>query len=382
MRKKTSLLFVLLIVCIAGFSQVQIPSKYSSEINKENVTKVLTDVADWQIANPLPIEGRVTLTDWGNATLYVGMADWAAIASSDKYYKYLKDMGEKAKWKHNIYADKTRGYNADDYCVGQTYIELYRKYNDKKMIEPIKAHLDQILLYPPVGGLKFVRFSSQRWTWIDALFMAPPVWAKMANVTGDDKYRDFMFSEFKASCEYLYDTEYHLWYEDSNWFDTKNERGQPVFWSRGVGWVMGGLPHIMQELPDSYENKNYFVTLLREMSAKLISIQNKNGSWSSDLLNARDASYTPEISGTAFNVYGLAYGVNNGYLDKEIYLPAIRKGWKAMVDAVWSNGKVGYIQPRGKGPKPVTSEMTEVYGVGAFLMAGTEISKMIDKGIF
>jgi len=381
MGKKRNLLLILLISCLTGFSQVQIPSKYSSKIDKKSVKEVLTDVADWQMQNPLPIRGRITLTEWGNATLYSGMVYWASIAGPDKYYEWLKGIGDEAKWTYNIYADKTRGYNADDYCVGQTYIELYRKYKDKKMIEPIKAYLDEILLYPPVGGLKFVPFSSQRWTWIDALFMAPSVWAKMANVTGEKKYRDFMFTEYKASCEFLYDTEYHLWYEDSNWFNTKEENGEPVFWGRGVGWVMGGLPLILKELPDSYENKNYFVTLLREMSAKLVSIQNADGSWSASLLNAKSNS-SPEISGTAFFVYGLAYGVNNGYLDKETYLPAIKRGWEALVASVWSNGKVGYIQPRGKGPVPVTSEMTEVYGVGGFLLAGTEIYKMIEKGIF
>ncbi len=204
MEKKGSLILILLITSLVGFSQVQIPSAFNAEINKKNVKAVLTAVADWQIQNPLPIAGRITLTEWGNATLYAGMVDWAAIAGTDKYYEWLRGIGDQSKWTYNIYADKTRGYNADDYCVGQMYIELYRKYKDKKMIEPIKTYLDHILLYPPVGGLKFVPFSSQRWTWIDALFMAPGVWAKMTNVTGENKYRDFMFSEYKASCEFLY----------------------------------------------------------------------------------------------------------------------------------------------------------------------------------
>jgi len=53
-----------------------------------------------------------------------------------------------------------------------------------------------------------------------------------------------------------------------------------------------------------------------------------------------------------------------------------------MVRSVWPDGKVGYIQPVGADPKAVTREMTEVYGVGGFLMAGTQIYKMIEKGLF
>ena len=59
------------------------------------------------------------------------------------------------------------------------------------------------------------------------------------------------------------------------------------------------------------------------------------------------------------------------------YLPAIVKGWKSMVSSVWPDGKVGFIQPIGADPKSVTREMTEVYGVGGFLMAGTEITRLI-----
>jgi rhamnogalacturonyl hydrolase YesR len=87
------------------------------------------------------------------------------------------------------------------------------------------------------------------------------------------------------------------------------------------------------------------------------------------------------MSATAFFVVGLAWGIDNGYLEKEKYLPAVVNGWKAMVSAVWPDGKVGFIQPIGADPKAVTREMTEVYGVGGFLMAGTQIYKMIEKGV-
>ena len=52
-----------------------------------------------------------------------------------------------------------------------------------------------------------------------------------------------------------------------------------------------------------------------------------------------------------------------------------------MVTSVWPDGKVGFIQPIGADPKAVTKEMTEVYGVGGFPDGGTEITRLIDKGI-
>jgi rhamnogalacturonyl hydrolase YesR len=116
------------------------------------------------------------------------------------------------------------------------------------------------------------------------------------------------------------------------------------------------------------------------MAEKLLALQSADGFWHASLLDP--ASYpNPEMSATAFFVYGMAWGVNNGYLDRTTYLPAIVKGWKSMVGSVWPDGKVGFIQPIGADPKNVTREMTEVYGVGGFLMAGSEIARLIDKGI-
>jgi unsaturated rhamnogalacturonyl hydrolase len=82
------------------------------------------------------------------------------------------------------------------------------------------------------------------------------------------------------------------------------------------------------------------------------------------------------MSATGFFMFGLAWGINNGYLDRKTYLPAVIRGWNAMQKAVPPDGKVGWIQPIGENPKKVTRDMTEVYGVGAFLLAGTEIYKM------
>ena len=99
------------------------------------------------------------------------------------------------------------------------------------------------------------------------------------------------------------------------------------------------------------------------------------GFWHASLLDP--ASYpSPETSCTTFIVYSIAYGINEGLLDKEIYLPVMIKGWNALVSAVEPNGKLGYVQQIGADPKKVTRDMTEVYGVGAFLMAGNEIYKM------
>jgi unsaturated rhamnogalacturonyl hydrolase len=378
--KTTVLLIFFLAASFVVFSQEKMNTPFKTDLNKTDIKTVLKEVADWQVKAPLTHDPA----DWTNGALYAGMAEWAGISGNDYYFEWLKGISEKNRWSYMVRKNPLGRYHADDYCVGQTYIELYRKYKDKNMIRPMRVYLDQILKDPAKGDLKFVNtdtyWSTQRWSWCDALFMGPTVWAKMANVTGKRKYLDFMYNEYKATTDYLYDKEEHLYFRDSNYFTRKEANGAKVFWGRGNGWVFAGLPIIIRELPAKYGNKDFFISLFKEMAAKLLSVQSADGFWHASLLDP--ASYpSPEMSATAFFVYGLAWGVNNGYLDKQTYLPSIVKGWKSMVTSVWPDGKVGFIQPIGADPKSVTKDMTEVYGVGGFLMAGTEITRLIDNGI-
>jgi len=377
---KAILSAVLIITCSSAISQERSVTPFHDDMSKKDIKIILRAVADWQIRTPFTHH----TADWTNAALYAGMVQWAGIAGNELYFEWLKGKAKENSWSYKKPDDPRGRYHADDYCVGQTYIELYRKYKDIEMIEPVRAHLDSILNDPATGSLEFNYTDSywptERWSWCDALFMGPTVWTKMANVTGEQKYLEFMFKEYTATTDYLYDKDEHLYYRDSRYFTMKEANGSKVFWGRGNGWVFAGLPVILKELPAGYENKEYFEKLFKDMAAKILSLQSEDGFWHASLLDP--ASYpNPEMSATAFFVYGFAWGINNGYLDKKAYLPAIIKGWKSMVANVDPDGKVGFIQPIGADPKAVTKDMTEVYGVGGFLMAGTEITKLIDNGI-
>jgi rhamnogalacturonyl hydrolase YesR len=370
MKIRSGIILTVFICCFIfnSFSQ-------SHSLTKSSVKSLMNKVAGYQIQTPL----RHTETDWTNGALYAGMVEWASVTGNDQYYDWLMEIGKRNGWTYMHRTDPRGKYHADDYCVGQLYLEMYRKYNDPAMITPLREYFDQIIISPSVLGLEFEfteeYWPTERWSWCDALFMGPTVWAKMAAITGDKKYLNFMFSEYRATTDYLYSVENSLYFRDSRFFNRKEANGQPVHWGRGNGWVFAGLPIIIKELPKNYENREYFIRIFREMATKLVSIQDKNGYWHASLLDP-DSYPNPEMSATGFFIYGLAWGINNNILDRKTYMPSVLKGWEAMNQAVWPNGKVGWIQPIGEDPKAVTKEMTEVYGVGAFLLAGSEIYKM------
>jgi len=349
----------------------------SQTINPSEVKQSMRSVADWQIKHfkggaPGFMKAHHPL-DWTNGALYVGMVKWAGMAGEDTYYEWLKAIGEEGEWQ--LYKRK---YHADDHTVGQLYADLYRKYKEEKMLEPTKKQFEFIMYHPAISSLEWkTPYHQDRWNWCDALFMSPPVWAKLYNLTGEQKYLDFMVSEFKATTDFLFDKKEGLYYRDQSYMG-KLDNGTKIFWARGNGWVFAGLVNIMNELEPGSKEYKYFLKIYKKMAKKLLEIQTPPGHWAMSLLG-QEYYPTPETSGSSFFTYGLAWGINQGILDAEKYEPAVRKAWNAMVSYITDEGMLGYVQPIGAAPGKAWEDKTEVYGAGAFLCAGSEVYKLYSK---
>jgi len=111
------------------------------------------------------------------------------------------------------------------------------------------------------------------------------------------------------------------------------------------------------------------------MARAVAPLQGADGYWRASLL-APESWPGPETSGTAFFTYALAWGVNAGILDRGEYAPVVRRGWSALVRAVGPDGRLGYVQGPAEGPGPAGPDETEIYGTGAFLLAGSEVYRL------
>ena len=205
--------------------------------------------------------------------------------------------------------------------------------------------------------------------------MAPPVWSNLSAITGDARYREYADRNWEITYKLLWDPEEHLFYRDSSYFDQREKNGQKIFWSRGNGWVMGGLAAMLETLPESDPRRPFYLEVFRQMAAKVASIQTKDGLWSPGLLDAADYPL-PENSGSAFFVYAFAWGINHGILDAKTYRPVVARGWKGLVSHIYADGRLGSIQPIGGAPGVFEPGTSYVFGVGAFLFAGSEVTAL------
>ncbi|MDA3854433.1 MAG: glycoside hydrolase family 88 protein [Bacteroidales bacterium] len=315
---------------------------------------------------------------WTRAVYYEGLMALYSIDPKEEYYTYAVDWGNFHEWGFRS-GNKTR--NADDYCCGQTYIDLY-------LIDPKPERLANI---KTCADFHVNDSSNGDWDWIDAIQMGMPVFAKLGVLLNDTDYFDkmhkmYMFSRDSVGENGLYNEAEGLWWRDADFDPPYTEpNGDDCYWSRGNGWVYVALARVMDITKSSTPYNEQYLSDYKEMSAALIKEQRTDGLWNVSLQDPTNYG-GKELTGTAMFVYGMAWGVNNGYLDTTIYQPVIDKAWNAIIsDGLHPSGFLGYVQGTGKEPKdgqPVTYNSMpdfEDYGLGAFLLAGKEMYKLKKK---
>ena len=344
--------------------------------SRHAVFDIMRKVADWQLDRIADKGWRHPERNWTNGALYTGLVAYAKLAQDSACFNFMRNIGEKFNWQ--IVSGKAR-YFADNYCVGQMYCAMYARFHEERMIADLRMLADTLAARPHTESLKWQNnIHLREWAWCDALFMGPPSLAMLSKVTGEKKYMDLVDLLWWKTTDYLYDPQAALFYRDSRYFDKRESNGKKVFWSRGNGWVMGGLVRVLENMPEYYKDRKRWLKLYQDMAAKIAALQQPDGTWHASLL---DPEHYPlkETSGSGFFCYALAWGINHGLLNKDRFTPMVWKAWDALVDCVHPNGMLGYAQQVGADPQKVNADDTEVYAVGAFLLAGSEMIKMAEE---
>lgn len=366
---------ILALTFIALFFVSAAAASKTPSVSLRKIDHTLTQIIDWQLRHMVksPELQSEQETGWVQATFYLGLARFAEATKNPRYIEVLRQLGHRNGWRLG-----ERLYHADDYLIGQVYVATFDHYGDPLMLEPMKQRFEQVLATPSDVGLTFdeTHRCQQRWCWCDAFFMAPASWMALSRITGDRRYRDFADSEFRASQDFLFDRDTHLFYRDSRFFGQRGPDNEKIFWSRGNGWVFAGLINILRELPRGDPGRQRYETLFLEMANALIKLQRADGFWPASLLAAPRSSVA-ESSGTALFIYGLASGIKLELLDRRQYTNAVLRGWAALAGAVNTQGRVGHVQQIADRPGAVDAADSQFYGSGALLLAGVAVREMI-----
>ena len=364
---KTLNLLLLLVSILFGLQSC----KTFSKIDKSGIESSMVKAMDWQEANPVFAKAP---TDWTNGAYYTGVVRAYQATNNARFLNALTAMANRNNWQ-----PWERFFHADDLAICYSYIYLKSIGSVGVNLLPTESIINDHLTKPypwkdgtETGDQKIL------WWWCDALFMTPPVITAYSRLKNDPKYLDMMVQYYLQTDSLLFDKEEKLFARDlrfvwkGNSSDMKEPNGRKIFWSRGNGWVLGGLALMLDNMPSNYKHRKYFEDLFKEMATRVKNLQPKDGLWRTSLL-APGSYKHGEVSGSGFFTFAIAWGINHGILDKNVFKPAVLKAWKALAKCQQENGKVGWVQNIGAEPKPADKDSWQNYGTGAFLLAGSEV---------
>lgn len=381
MKKQKYILLLFSFVFLFSYSAESKTSPQNQ--SKEDVIELIRKVNDyWQATNPHPANAF-----WHPAAYQTGNMEAYKITGKETYKKYAEEWAlknewegaqskNKADWKYS-YGETTDFVLFGDWQICfQVYIDLYNldTVKDEKKIARAKEVIEYQMSTP----------NNDYWWWADGLYMVMPVMTKLYKVTGNQQYLDKLYEYFSYARDLMYDKDSHLFYRDAKYIYPKHKTNNQLkdFWSRGNGWVFAGLAKVLQDLPENDPHRAEYIQIYQDMAKALSDSQQDEGFWTRSLL---DANFAPgyETSGTAFFTFGYLWGINNGFLEKSTYQPIIDKSWKYLTTiTLQPDGKIGYVQPIGERAdqhKNVGPDTTADFGVGAFLLAASEMVEYLNK---
>lgn len=394
--KRILIYLSLILISSSAFSQ-------KNNVETPTVGSVMQamELANDHFINKYPDAGAPTFVKkqrpsnlWTRGVYFEGLWELAEMerltggAKYETYYKYIYDWGTAHNWTPR---NGCRTRDADDYCCCQTYIDMGHVGQTIECME----HLIACRNVPQTQGNGSSTGSFGDWTWIDAIQMGLPVMTKLSALMQQRGEKDYLryaeqgWQMYRTSRDSIaggfYNKKEGLWWRDKDFvapFTTPN--GKNCYWSRGNGWVYAALVRAMESLPSDPHYKDYKKDFL-QMTKALLKCQQPDGYWYASLADAQDFG-GKELTGTSLFIYGMAWGVRKGYLPAKKYNPIIFSTWNAMVkDCLHPDGVLGYVQGTGKQPsdsQPVAYDTVpdfDDYGLGCFLLCGTEIVKLLNK---
>ena len=380
--KKTIMLIVCVMLALPALLAAKTKKKVkASPLPTIEVVKKVND--KWQSTNSPEVRSF-----WDDAAYFTGNMEAYKLTGcarylefSDKWARHNKWSGatekDHSKWLYKQYGESMQHVLFGDWQICfQTYLDMYEMNPDPYKISRAKEVMDHIVLSK----------ENDYWWWADALYMVMPVFTKLYKTTGDTRYLDKLYDNYRFADDLMFDAESKLYFRDGKYIYPKHKTdlGKKDFWARGNGWVLAGLAKVLADMPQCYKHRDFFLQRYLQLAEGVAASQQKQGYWTRSMLDPEQA-IGPETSGTAFFTYGLYWGINHGILDRTVYQPVADLAWKYLSEtALQPDFTIGYVQPIGEraikgqlvSPKSVTN-----FGTGAFLLAACERVRFEDSSV-
>jgi len=351
-------------VAVSGWASAATPAAApSAGLTRAEIVATMKLVDDYWVKNGTDQKAN----NWRNATFHVG--NLAFVTAGGVSNHVTRPWAQADKFA--LPSDRRGPFFPDVFAPGEVYLDLLTFHPDETTLKALRAKIKA-----QVADVKAGHVST--WNYVDALNMAMPSFARIgvkdkSEATLAAMQKLFNYTEKVAGGKGLFSESAGLWWRDGKYVNTT------TFWSRGNGWAAMAMAKVLQALPATDKRRGEYQRVLTKMAEKLATIQRADGFWNVNLGNPNDFG-GPETTGTAMFTYAITWAINHKILPADKYRPIVEKAWTGMVKiAVQSNGLLGFCQSTGQRPadgQPVTRNSVTAVGVGAFLLAGSQLATL------
>jgi hypothetical protein len=209
-------------------------------------------------------------------------------------------------------------------------VEEYARTGDKRY-EPYLGRIETFLRENPRfedGTL----YRKGKGMMTDDPYMTVPYLLRQWKRTGESQYLDDAVQQVMGTHERLFDRQRGVY---MHLLDLKTGKPAGVAWGRGNGWMVLAHMELLAWLPQDHPRKaEVLAAFVRHMEG-LRRWQDKAGGGWHQVLD-HEPSWI-ETSCTGMSIYGLARGVNEGWIDASFAADA-RRGWEALKQKVTDDG--------------------------------------------
>ena len=291
-------------------------------------------------------------------------------------------------------------YNIDHVNNGKLVLLLYRVLGREKYKKAADHLRDQLKTHPRTneGGFWHKKIYPNQ-MWLDGLYMGGPFYAEYAMLFNEDAAFDDIAKQFIWMEKHARDAKtgllYHAWDESREQKWANKETGtSPHFWARAMGWYSDAIVDALDYFPVTHPKRQALIDILNRLVNALEKFQDKESGLWYDVMNyngpGKEKNYF-EASAACQFTYAIAKGVRKGYLPAS-KLAIAQKAYAGIVKRFIKveDGQTnlhGTVKVSGLGGNPYRDGTFEYYmsepvivndpkGVGAFLLASTEMEKL------
>ncbi len=270
---------------------------------------------------------------------YVETCTWLGALTFAQYSRDIDLSAQLVARYQPLFTERAKAvpppFNVDYSIFGALPLELFIQTRDARYLTPglyqadqqWGTHSGQVTLSPEAQEAIAKGLSWHTRLWIDDMYMITMLQTQAYRATGNRKYLD------RAADEAVYYLE-RLQQPNGLFYHAPDV---PYFWARGNGWFAAGMSELLSRMPEDHPQRGSILASYRKMMAALLKYQSGDGMWRQ--LIDDPASWT-ESSGTGMFTFAFITGVKNGWLDADVYGPAARKGWLALVSHINPDGAV------------------------------------------